>query len=135
MRAIHGGLAIPRALDAEDGVWLDIKPFSVDGVMTAPALSVATLVDSQEGVLDSLPLILLPPTQFECHLLGLHRIHSRETANRGIQPHRLCRILAGGKIRLEFRKEVLERASIRFLLGLIHDQRGYRITGETSASQ
>ena len=118
----RAALAISRAVDAEDGFWLDSKPFLANGVMTAPALSVATLVDSQQGVLDSLPLILLPPPKFEGHLLGLHRIHSGETANRRIQPHRLCRILTGDKIRPEFLKEVLERTSIRFLLGLIHDQ-------------
>ena len=83
------------------------------------AQTVSALIHTLESVGDSLQLLFLPPTQLEGHLLVLHSIHARETADGGVQLHHASSVLTCGKIgpnflfqRVQLRAKLIEAPNI-----------------------
>lgn len=108
------------ASNAENGVRLGLESLGRDGPVTFSAFSEAAFVDSLQRTLHSLKLQLLAATELQCHLLRLHRVHSREPADRCIEVDRLGRFLIRFQVAPNLRCELFELGAEALLLFGVH---------------
>ena len=88
--------------------------------MTLAALTEGPLVDALEGTHHSLKLELLAASEFQGHLLRLHRVHAGQSTDRRVKVDRFGRLLARFQVIANFCRELFEFAAEALLLLRVH---------------